>query len=99
AATARRRDYALLAVPCALLRSRGQISRGRTPLSTRAAAARAPAAPASPAAPAGRRGCARVALDRAAHQLHGVDARLDDVLQRCLGALIGHAAVAVGDGS
>src|SRR4029450_8055958 len=57
------------------------------------------ARPAAPgAAPAGRSRCAAVALDRPTHQLHRSDARVDDVLQGCFGALIGHGAVAVSDG-
>src|SRR3954469_10018307 len=63
---------------------------------------RGSAGPATRASPAGPAAAARgrrpgKALDRAAHQLDRADARVDDVLERGLGALIRHAAIAVGD--
>src|SRR3982750_1288972 len=62
--------------------------------------ASAGAAPRGPPPAAAARGwCPGKALDRAAHQLDRADARVDDVLERGLGALIRHAAIAVGDGA
>ena len=94
-------NHALGAVPRTLVAPRAEVPPGwrRAHRGRPARRPRPPAGPAPAAAATLRRRDPRVALDRPAHQLDGADARVEDVAERRLGALIGHAAIAVGDGA